>query len=79
MNGAFKDFTILSDGRLACLGTNDFVYFFVTRPVVDLKDFFFNKYHYQARIVAASPRAEPVMAVAGKSGLSIVECGSSFR
>jgi len=77
--GFFKDFTVLSDGKLACLGTNDYVYVFSTSPVVELKDMMFNKYHYQARVIAAKPLAEPILAVAGRAGLSLMECGANCR
>jgi hypothetical protein len=73
-DGMFKHFTVLQDGRLALLGTNDVVYLFTTSPEVSLEHFFFDKYGYQAKFVAASPGRESLLAVAGASGLAIYHC-----
>jgi len=65
---------VLSDGRFAFLGTNDVVYLFNANPEVTLQHTFFDKYGYLAPTVAASPGIEPLLAVAGKSGLAIYSC-----
>ena len=75
-NGWFKDITVMSDDRLAVLGSNDIIYLFEPRNDFLLDDKIFSKYNFMATIILASPCATPksLLAVAGKTGLCIYDC-----
>lgn len=79
VGGLFKDFTVLVDGRIVCLGSNDFIYFFMSSPKLALAHKLFDKYCYQAYIISACPGPELLVAVGGKAGLAIFDCANNRR